>query len=127
MSQYSTETAVSSSSQAADAIARRAYEIWEREGCPEGCDLKHWLQAEQELRADPSREERNPALRSARNTGADTRPLQGTRAAQASSREVKRNSGAPFAPGRTEGNSGNTHPAGNSGAGKRKPSSAPMM
>jgi len=32
-----------------DVISRRAYEIWNREGCPDGCDLRHWLQAEQEL------------------------------------------------------------------------------
>ena len=32
-------------------IALRAWEIWQREGCPEGRDLDHWLRAEQELRA----------------------------------------------------------------------------
>ena len=32
-----------------DAVSRRAYEIWESEGRPEGCDLRHWLQAKQEL------------------------------------------------------------------------------
>ena len=31
-------------------IAKRAWEIWQREGCPEGRDLEHWLQAEKELR-----------------------------------------------------------------------------
>ena len=31
-------------------IARRAYEIWMDGGCPHGCDLDHWLQAERELR-----------------------------------------------------------------------------
>jgi hypothetical protein len=30
-------------------IARRAYEIYEREGCPAGRDLEHWAQAESEL------------------------------------------------------------------------------
>jgi hypothetical protein len=39
-----------------DAIARRAYEIWNREGRPDGCDLRHWLQAEQELSAEASQE-----------------------------------------------------------------------
>ena len=30
-------------------IAERAYEIWENQGRPHGCDLMHWLQAEQEI------------------------------------------------------------------------------
>jgi len=30
-------------------VRERAYSIWEREGQPEGRDLVHWLQAEQEL------------------------------------------------------------------------------
>ncbi len=30
-------------------IAHRAWEIWQREGCPEGKDLEHWLKAEKEL------------------------------------------------------------------------------
>ncbi len=30
-------------------IAKRAYEIWEEEGCPTGCEEQHWLQAEEEL------------------------------------------------------------------------------
>ncbi len=32
-----------------DDVARRAYEIFEREGRPEGRDLEHWLMAEAEL------------------------------------------------------------------------------
>ena len=32
-----------------DEIARRAYEIWQSEGSPEGCDQQHWFRAEQEL------------------------------------------------------------------------------
>jgi hypothetical protein len=31
-------------------ISKRAREIWEREGRPEGRDLEHWLKAEAELR-----------------------------------------------------------------------------
>ena len=30
-------------------IERRAYEIWERNGRPEGREEEHWRQAEQEL------------------------------------------------------------------------------
>src|SRR5215471_20469548 len=32
-------------------IAIRAYQIWEAAGHPAGCELQHWLQAEQELGA----------------------------------------------------------------------------
>jgi hypothetical protein len=31
------------------AIARRAYQLWEAEGRPHGCDLQHWLRAEEEI------------------------------------------------------------------------------
>jgi hypothetical protein len=33
-----------------DRIRRRAYEIWEAAGRPNGCDINHWLQAEMECR-----------------------------------------------------------------------------
>jgi hypothetical protein len=32
-----------------DAIKLRSYEIWQREGCPHGADMDHWLRAEAEL------------------------------------------------------------------------------
>ena len=32
-----------------DAIAKRAYEIWVEQGCPEGRDLENWTRAEQEI------------------------------------------------------------------------------
>ena len=32
-----------------DKIAVRAYEIWEKAGCPKGKDKEHWQQAEREL------------------------------------------------------------------------------
>ena len=31
-------------------ISSLAYAIWEREGRPDGCDLAHWFEAEQQLR-----------------------------------------------------------------------------
>jgi hypothetical protein len=31
-------------------IARRAYELWEQDGCPGGCSERHWLEAERQLR-----------------------------------------------------------------------------
>jgi hypothetical protein len=34
-----------------DRIRQRAYEIWEQEGRPHGEDMKHWLQAFQEIAA----------------------------------------------------------------------------
>jgi hypothetical protein len=35
-----------------DTIRIRSYEIWEREGRPEGQHVDHWLQALEELRAE---------------------------------------------------------------------------
>lgn len=34
-----------------DRIRQRAYEIWEQEGRPHGEDMKHWLQAFEEIAA----------------------------------------------------------------------------
>lgn len=30
-------------------IEERAYQIWDDEGCPTGCELDHWLRAESEI------------------------------------------------------------------------------
>jgi hypothetical protein len=30
-------------------IEQRAYEIWQSEGSPQGCDVDHWLRAEAEI------------------------------------------------------------------------------
>ena len=38
-----------------DDIAERAFEIWEREGKPEGCERKHWFDAEEELQKEAGR------------------------------------------------------------------------
>lgn len=35
-------------------VQRHAYEIWLREGRPEGKSLEHWLRAEQEVRDPPA-------------------------------------------------------------------------
>lgn len=40
-----------------EAVARRAYEIWEAEGCPEGRHEAHWTMAEAELRSAGSHTE----------------------------------------------------------------------
>ena len=39
-------------SQEHEAIALRAYEIWQRRGCPQGSAEQDWLDAERELRAE---------------------------------------------------------------------------
>jgi len=55
-------------------IQRRAYEIWEQSGYPDGFDQEHWLQAEQELlEAAPERAEIKVDANSAR-------PLEGDEA-----------------------------------------------
>jgi hypothetical protein len=33
-------------------IARRAHEIWVKQGCRHGQDQQHWLEAERQLRAE---------------------------------------------------------------------------
>jgi len=37
-------------------ICRRAYEIWEAEGRPDGADQRHWLQASDELAGEDEHE-----------------------------------------------------------------------
>ncbi|NEI73210.1 DUF2934 domain-containing protein [Rhizobium lusitanum] len=37
-------------------IRRRAYEIWEDEGRPEGAAMRHWMQASDELEEDNEHE-----------------------------------------------------------------------
>jgi len=55
-----------------DRIAERSYQIWEREGKPEGKHLQHWFQAIAELEAkstpakSPSRARRPAAARKER-------------------------------------------------------------
>jgi hypothetical protein len=99
-----------------DLISRRAYELWEQEGRPEGSDLRHWLQAEQELGAGASNGSTHQEAgmnTSSLNTGDDVRPLQGTRAGAAVSRGGKRGSNSPF--------------GGDAGAARRKPGNAPVL
>ena len=35
-------------------IESRAYQLWLADGCPQGEDLKHWLQAEREVSVEAS-------------------------------------------------------------------------
>jgi hypothetical protein len=48
MAKKTSEQNTSSTPDAA-AVSQRAYEIWQREGCPEGCAMEHWLRAEAEI------------------------------------------------------------------------------
>jgi len=45
-------------------ISKRAREIWEREGRPQGRDKEHWLQAETELRQQAMRSQTGSNIRS---------------------------------------------------------------
>lgn len=35
-------------------IRQRAYELWEREGCPEGKEFDHWMQAKMDVASEDS-------------------------------------------------------------------------
>jgi hypothetical protein len=102
----------STSTPSSDAISRRAYELWEQEGRPEGNDMRHWLQAEKELggsrsaSTEPSRYTDQPQ---ARPTANDSRPLQGqsARPTGSSNRDGKRSSQSPF-PAEKSGTNGGT-------------------
>jgi hypothetical protein len=133
MNQHSsTDSSVSSGNGRTDAISRRAYELWEKDGRPEGCELRHWLQAEQELGATSSADNgklpqngngsrSSDSTMSARTTAADTRPMQGTRGAPPAPASNKRGSASPFSGDRNGNSNGGQNSA------KRKPSSAPVL
>ena len=52
-----------------DAVARRAYEIYQRRGGNDGADLDDWLAAERELKPGPSDVTRPPAAKPRRRKG----------------------------------------------------------
>lgn len=54
-------------------IMRRAHEIWEREGRPEGRERERWDQAVQEIEAEGSEAERGPVVPDP-TVGADSEP-----------------------------------------------------
>jgi hypothetical protein len=35
-----------------DEIAARAYDLWQKQGCPEGRERENWIEAERQLRAE---------------------------------------------------------------------------
>jgi len=49
---------LSSASVPREKIAMRAYEKWLKNGCPHGCDRQHWMEAEDELKAELARQTR---------------------------------------------------------------------
>lgn len=84
--------------------------------------MRHWLQAEQELSSGHAGEGASyeSGASVSINTGSDVRPLQGTRAAAAASRETRRGSNAPFAGERA----GSSH---QQSAARRKPGNASVL
>ena len=89
MNENSSSNSTSHHALTAEAISRRAYELWEQEGRPESRDLHHWLRAEQELLAEQQKATPSRGTDAARAQNTDTQPLQGTRAAAAANREAK--------------------------------------
>ena len=45
-------------------IAKRAFEIWQNEGEPEGREQEHWLRAESELRKEGSKSQKGKNISS---------------------------------------------------------------
>ncbi len=98
MNEKSTNTSAPHHGITAEAISRRAYELWEHEGRPESRDLHHWLRAERELLAEQGQSNRPSTSAGSAQANTDTQPLQGTRAAAAANRGPSKKSGStsPF-------------------------------
>ena len=45
-------------------ISKRAFEIWEQQGKPEGKEQEHWLQAEEELRTEGLKKQKGRKINS---------------------------------------------------------------
>lgn len=56
----SADTAAAGKPISHDAIAQRARELWLAQGCPAGCDVAIWLEAEAELVAIQQKRFRHP-------------------------------------------------------------------
>jgi len=112
-----------------DAIARRAYDLWENEGRPEGCNLRHWLQAESELGTRrPGNDDRSNLV--------DTPRFNEAGGSSTSTPESRLVAGTRNSRPRASGKSASVSPFGrerngtsNAGQGsvKRKSGSAPML
>jgi len=83
-----------------ETISRRAYELWEEAGKPEGTDLQHWLQAEKEMSGQSQNSSDSAApidltARSDRDRYTDQQQAS-SRPSGAGVRESKRSSANPF-------------------------------
>ncbi|MDR6670230.1 DUF2934 domain-containing protein [Rhizobium sp. 1399] len=58
-----------------DRIRQRAYEIWEREGRPDGEDMRHWLQAFQEIAASADADSQPAGKSRAKKTTSADKPV----------------------------------------------------
>lgn len=47
-------------------IQRRAYELWEKDGCPQGQDQAYWFKAVSELASEAAKTMKPPRKRAAR-------------------------------------------------------------
>jgi len=61
-------------------IRQLAYRLWQEEGCPDGCDVEHWLRAKmiwEEINRPQSEPKQSKALkgRKGRQTGTAEREL----------------------------------------------------
>jgi hypothetical protein len=61
-----------------DEIARQAYLLWEQRGCPQGCDVEFWLEAERQILSagKPNREQFTASARSPDALSVQSQPSQ---------------------------------------------------
>lgn len=88
-----------------DGIRRRAYEIWEQEGRPEGRHEAHWAQASREMeeRATPAKPESGSARAAAAPGSAGATPAQAAAGAEISGATPKAPVGTPDRAARVAG------------------------
>ena len=75
-----------------DQLRSRAYQIWEREGRPQGRDLEHWLEAERELEAEdrkPRAKKEEAGLEAARAYNRDAQEFGRHENVEAKAQEAK--------------------------------------
>jgi hypothetical protein len=79
-------------------ISARAYQIFVERGCPEGCELEHWLEAEAQLSAETQRQPNSVASMAgvATTSTSAPKPTQPQRAANT----PRKNSGKAASPAR---------------------------
>lgn len=70
-------------------IRLRAYEIWIREGQPEGRELEHWLQARREILGTPAEQRDENPPRPEQQSGQTSRQANETPADQPKGDELK--------------------------------------